>query len=334
MLIGYNVGVMISGNRSVRLLMVQVGLFLVLFLLTPALTRAQNQSFESGTGEGISRMGATICVGNCPLVWDAVAPVYQPIVDSGAQLFEINTPTLKATATQEPTLGMKIVRVWVADPYNQFHKIDRSGGESVPQIINRGIVENGLTGMALVGSNASFTKSSNYDPPLGNFNLTEGKVTMNNPGGPGFKAYGAYILYTTISKEGKLTNYGPPRSTGAERTLFAKMIDDGIRNTIGLYHGMQLIQDYQVYYITEPRSAIRISLCQVNKNNFIYFLSTRLNTMTEHAEMQKKYGCLNGVNLDGGGSTNLFYKQQGEGAVTLVKGSGRVRPEAIYFSEY
>ena len=88
-------------------------------------------------------------------------------------------------------------------------------------------------------------------------------------------------------------------------------------------------------YYDDPRYAIRNSICQVNKNNFIFIVSdTSTHKMGDIAQIQQSYGCKTGLSLDGGGSVNVFYKSRGATNVTAIRSTTRPRSEAIYFSEY
>ncbi len=83
----------------------------------------------------------------------------------------------------------------------------------------------------------------------------------------------------------------------------------------------------------------RQSLCQVDDNNFIIITTTDNGGLYISAltNIMLKYNCVTGVNLDGGGSTSLFYKKNSyntsnAGLNNLVT-SNRQNAEMLYFVE-
>lgn len=264
-----------------------------------------------------------------------VTVTYPPIYDSGAKSLELYSENLIVTMTEDSTSKAKIIRVWVADPYKQFHKIDTSGsGTVVEELLNQAVSANNLTNSIMIGSNASLT-SSNRSKHAGNLVITEGVVKLNNPGGPDRYINGGNTVYYGINSEGILKAYYPANNASQEKALFEEIIKDGVRNTMGLTREFVTVLNGKVStYYDDPRYAIRNSICQVNKNNFIFIVSSNRDKMGEIAELQQSYGCITGLSFDGGGSVNVFYKARGASQVTAIRSTTRTRSEAIYFSEY
>ena len=264
-----------------------------------------------------------------------VTVTYPPIYDSGVKEIELYSDKLIVTTTSNK--NVKIIRVWVADPYNQFHKVDttNNGGTLVSDLLNSAIYDNNLVNSIMIGSNASLT-SSNRSKHAGNLIITEGVVKLNNPGGPDRFVDGDNTVYYGINSEGLLKAYYPAKNAKEEANLFARIINDGVKNTMGLTREFVTVLDGKIStYYDDPRYAIRNSICQVNKNNFIFIVSdTSTHKMGNIAQIQQSYGCKTGLSLDGGGSVNVFYKSRGATNVTAIRSTTRPRSEAIYFSEY
>ena len=73
-------------------------------------------------------------------------------------------------------------------------------------------------------------------------------------------------------------------------------------------------------------------ICQINENNFVLFTSTSANRKTA-INIFMKLGCITAVNLDGGGSRALLYKEKNSTEFKTITGGSRTLPEAGYFTE-
>ena len=82
--------------------------------------------------------------------------------------------------------------------------------------------------------------------------------------------------------------------------------------------------------------AKRQSICQIDKNNFIFITATSTDKLsyTKMANMMVGMGCKTGLNLDGGGSTSVFYKGKSNRLSGPLKGhDGRISGDILYFVE-
>ena len=121
----------------------------------------------------------------------------------------------------------------------------------------------------------------------------------------------------------------------AEKPVFEDIIEDGVRNSIVLPYECLFINNGKVVDTSwDSRVAMRHTLCQVNANNFVITISSNGDTKAQHQNIQIQAGCINGINLDGGGSANVFYKDKGSSSVSAIRETTRTRPDAYYFSEY
>ncbi|MEG1647587.1 MAG: Ig-like domain-containing protein [Bacilli bacterium] len=259
---------------------------------------------------------------------------FPPIYSNKTPILQMMSNNLIVTMTKDDKLGAKIIRVWVADPYKQFHKKNILGNENVEQILNRTVNEEGLSNSIMIGSNASVNYKRQQQ--LGNLIITNGNINLNNPGGPFNRgANGNALVYYGITSEGILKVYGPVSKRSAdEKRLFDTIINDGVKETIGMTFENHLVANAKIYKADTYSFAIRNTLCQVNTNNFIYIVSGNGDTTRDIANLQIANGCVTGVNLDGGGSTNVFYKNKGDNYMRAIHSTKRLRPEAIYFSEF
>lgn len=289
-----------------------------------SVVKVDQNGLLTAVGVGTTTIGATY---NGKVAKATVIVAYQPIYDSGAKTLELLTDTLKVTMTENGST--KVVRVWVADPYNQFHKIDATTyGGKVGDLLNSAISSFGLTNSVMIGSNASFTSSNNTGIPVGNFIMTEGVVIKETPGA---EISGLKVSYFGITSEGAFKAYEPSKRTSDQTTAFATIKSDGVKNTAALTFETILVLNGKLHQGTTG-NARRIGLCQVNTNNFIYIIAW--GTTGRLASLMMEHGCITGVQLDSGGSTNLYYKNSGSSNVTPIYSTDRRRPEAIFFAEY
>lgn len=300
---------------------------------------------SSGLVTGINPGTTQISVitANGKVAKTSVTVTHPPIYDEGDKSLEIYSDKLIVTMTKNSNTGINVIRVWVADPYKQFHKIDSKNelGDTVSSLLSSAITQRNLTNSILIGGNAMFTKNGRR---IGNFAITEGYTWLNDPGGPnGRDEASNSLFYAGIGSDGILRIYctNPERGCNgktteeAEKPVFQNIIRDGVRNTIVLpYEHLFINNGKKTDTSWDTRTAIRHSLCQVNKNNFVITISTRGNTKAQHQAIQLNAGCFTGINLDGGGSANVFFKNRGTNLISPVRTTTRKRPDAIYFSEY
>lgn len=258
-----------------------------------------------------------------------VVVAYPPIYDSGAKTIELLSNTLQVTMTESGST--KMIRVWVADPYNQFHKRDTDNefGSLVGDLLNAEISSRGLTNSIMIGANASFTNSSRVGIPVGNFIVTEGTIVKETPSA---EIKGLEVSYFGVTADGILRAYEPGSKRVADQTkMFAQMKNDGVKNSAALTYETFIVRNGKSRLGTTG-NARRPGFCQVNTNNFMFFIVW--GTTQRLADVMIQHGCVTGVQLDGGSSTNLFYKNRGSAIMTAILSNTRKRPEAIYFSEY
>ena len=114
------------------------------------------------------------------------------------------------------------------------------------------------------------------------------------------------------------------------------MKSDGIRNTVSFRP--VLVKDFN--RVTNGTSNdIRQAICQIDKNNFVIITNTNSTSnrsegfnFKDLADYMVSLNCRTGYNLDGGGSTNFYYKKNNSNLYSIVTTSRSVA-DILYFVE-
>ncbi len=119
------------------------------------------------------------------------------------------------------------------------------------------------------------------------------------------------------------------------KKLAQQLINDGVKYTYG-FHPVLTINGQKKTTDNSPN--IRQGLCQLDKNNFVFLTNISSNrsiglSFSGMADIFNSMGCIYGVNLDGGGSTSLYYKERGTNNAVEVRGSSRDVADMLYFVE-
>lgn len=264
---------------------------------------------------------------------------------AGDVLANLESDSLKVIVTVDE--GHKVSRIWAADPYNQFHKIDsvvdpktNNRTETVGDLLNRAVKENNLYNSIVIGGNASPYHGLQAQGPI---IITEGKTIRFYPGDrrglemeDHGETYYSPTQYFGINSSGELKGYGPALpifDKAMETQLYNDILNDGVKNTIAVWIGNVLVNDGKVVTSVDDGYTLRQTFCQVDRNNFVLISSAGGTSYIKAADMLVKYGCRYGFNMDGGGSTSSYYKNKGDKSVTTIFTRGRLLGEAIYFSE-
>jgi hypothetical protein len=239
---------------------------------------------------------------------------------------------------------------WVKNAYSQLNKFDSPEYGSklyAPKVLLTNAKDKyNLNNKIIVGFNASgfylrdtFDASSvnaygKYDKTsVGTLVITNGVVVRNAYN------YAVKTWYTVgVNKNNKLLVFEDKKSTDSnEKKAWSEtVINSGIRNTFTF--SAPLIENGQRTNITtsmpggfNDKKGLQI-ICQINDNNFLLFTSQNEARNTAINEFLK-LGCKTAMNLDGGGSVALFYKDKNSNDFTRVIGGGRSLPEVGYFTE-
>ncbi len=269
-------------------------------------------------------------------------------------IFKGETNTLKVYISKFSSYYL--TRIWAYNPYSQANKHDSPEYGSKlyrpSELLGMATNDNNLKNKLLVGFNASgFYLKDKYDPDsvnlypkynktsVGTIVITNGKVIRNvyDPGDV------VTWFITGIDKNNKMvvfTDLKRSATTVAEKKKWSQtVINSGIRNTYTFAAPIILEGKKTSYNSSNSRmpGANNIHkelqlLCQINDNNFVLFTTTD-STRNTGIEKFLELGCQTAVNLDGGGSVALIYKEKNSETIKTVIGNGRALPEVGYFSE-
>ncbi len=253
--------------------------------------------------------------------------------------------------------GYYLTHIWMKDPYNQIKKLDsntanygkimtddelaqagkkpvrKNVGQMLTSYISNGMIP---TSKAVVAFNSSgFFVKGIWEPPSDYYHnrssswfvLNEGILTRNRDDEVGSSIIG-------IDRNGNLKVYGNGKDTKERNNLANIIMADKVKNTFSF--GPKLI-DNGVSIANNTSTAQRQVICQVDANNYIMYTSIYAASYKQIANILVNNKCQTAFNLDGGGSTSLFYKKAGSTSVTKVRcaesGSCRQVVEGIYFTE-
>lgn len=253
-----------------------------------------------------------------------------------------------------------VTNIWVKDAYSQFKTAITSpknansptprNPEAGDTIIKREIKNKNYQNKGLVAINASAMVSSYYGKKTPSswygtaqipLILNDGK-TIRNSSNEAIRTDDDYIIYG-LKKNGDLTYYKYQKGFDAKqreenKNLFNKIINDGVLYTFG-FKPVLLENGKNVAPHNSPN--IRQAICQVDKNNFILITNTNSTNnrnvgfgFKDLAGVFQSLNCKTALNLDGGGSTCEFYKDNTNNLnkVPTTYGS-RQLSDMIYFVE-
>lgn len=251
-----------------------------------------------------------------------------------------------------------ITNVWVEDAYSQFKTAITSPQnttsplprtpEDGKTIITNTINEKNYQNKGLVAVNASAMVSNAYgkNTPSNWFGtsqipliLHDGKI-IRDSFNETIKTDETYIIYG-LKRNGDLAYYKYAKGSTKEQKednqkIRNTIINDGVLYTFG-FKPVLLDNGNIVDKTTSPN--IRQAICQVDKNNFILLTNTSSNRQIGFsykglAETFKSLNCKTALNLDGGGSTCEFYKDNTNNIKNIETAyGGRKLSDMIYFVE-
>ncbi len=259
-------------------------------------------------------------------------------------------PSGNATSSESPSLkyyitskqGVYLTYIWMKDPYNQVKKIEANVAKygkvytdeelsaaklnpqrkTVQEMLNAYTSSGKIpSGKSFVAFNASgFYVKGAWEPPQDYyhnrssswFNIIDGKVVRNRYNDspiPGTTIVG-------IDKNNNLRLFKHIRNSEARKNLAQTIIDLGIQNTFDFNPIMLYEGKFNEERKSDNKSAHRQMICQINNNNFVMLTTIYRKTIYEAAKILENLGCKTIMNLDGGGSTQLYYRRKGKTSIT------------------
>ena len=263
--------------------------------------------------------------------------------------YKYESETLKYWIENAGT-NYKTTHIWVKDAYNQMKvAIPAKIGSlyTAKTILNSEIKNKDYGNKGIVAINASGIVGGGFGKVYANLKpswtgtaaiplvINDGKIIRDST-----EQELPNITYLTygMKKDGYLAyyKYGKGNDTEYNKKIKEKIISDGIKYTYGF--SPVLVWNGEVKSTVQEKN-IRQGLCQINRNNFVIVTNTNSTNnrsvgfdLKSLANYMVKLNCKYGINLDGGGSVNLYYKGS-KNTIYSVKTSNRGLVDVLYFIE-
>ncbi len=302
-----------------------------------------NVLYKSGNVEVVDEAGNSSKI-NCKYLFSPIKPTNNNVI------MRFDGSTMKYWI-EKPTNTYLITHIWVEDPYNQFRvAIPRE----FPQLERAGTIMTiasnryGYWNKAMIGANASGMVSDGFNfevarryPQWKNSSksplvIVDGKVLRN------FSNLDMSDLHAVTYAMGKNGYFLSFSLTNDNKSLnienAKKIINSGAKYTFAF--SPILIKGGKIWDGLENSPDVRQAIGQIDKNNFIIVTNTvGINNREaglghRHlATIMYNLGCQTAFNTDGGGSTNLIYKNRNTHAYTGIVTTTRDVPDIMYFVE-
>ncbi len=162
----------------------------------------------------------------------------------------------------------------------------------------------------------------------------------------GIESHKFYTITYGLSKDGHLkafdTKFGDGKNYTLGNNTVKKYIEDvdQIKDTYGfrpvlIKNGKS--QEGKDTYYPWDKWAKRQAICQIDKNNFVFYTSINTGTASfkKVTEIFLELGCQTAFNFDGGGSTSFFWKTEKNKVLGpgTAHEQGRISSDVLYFVE-
>ncbi len=249
---------------------------------------------------------------------------------------------------EKPHSDYSVTHIWMMDAYNQMKTAIPEKFRTLAKtktIMELAIAKNNYQNKGMVAMNGSGFVSKQFDSyfisavkewentSLAPIVIVDGQVLRNftNLNMPDTKR-----LVYGLKKDGYLGYYGFPngKDHAANTQTAQRIIADGIRYTFDF--SPVLIDNYQVATSINDHH-IAQGICQIDKNNFVIVTNTVGSASNgfsykELAQYMMKFKCKIAINCDGGGSVNLYYKDN-TNTLNSFKNTSRAVADIVYFVE-
>lgn len=235
-----------------------------------------------------------------------------------------NSDTLKYKTIKSNENNRYYSLIYVKDANKQINSANNflKGGQR-QFLLNEEINSQNLKFKGMIATNGSFTISSRSNTAV---IATKGSIIINN------KYSTKYVYGTlTIDSSGMLNHY-----VTKDATILSDWLRGvGARNTWAVTHYETKNFNGGNIDGAERRTAI----CQIDKHNFILYAGYSTGIGDYMKELHDIFGCKAVANLDGGGSSGMYYKTKGMSKVGVIYeysragDSARVIGDMLYFTE-
>lgn len=275
--------------------------------------------------------------------------VYSPISSGNKKVIaSYSSDTLKYWI-EKPGTYYTVTHIWVKDAANQLNvAVNTKMGslETTQTIVNNTISKYGYSKKGMVAANGSgFIMSSgdSFENYVSAWRLSSRAPVIFVRGSivrdfTNYSLPGTYPVYA-MKSNGYMTYYSFGSGKSAiekNKKVVQKMKSDGVRSTVSF--NPVLVKDYKAQSSSTDAN-IRQAICQIDRNNFVIITNTNGTgnrgvgfNFKDLASYMVSLNCRSGYNLDGGGSTNLFYKKNNSTLSSIVSTSRKVA-DILYFVE-
>jgi hypothetical protein len=246
------------------------------------------------------------------------------------------------------------VHIWAQNPYQQLKKFtfDDAGqkyaklNSIVKNLISSNLIKDKIA-VAFnndihVNHNAYYNNSKYWKTYTGTgLVLINGKIARNDPKSPSKR-----MIISGITKDNILklfaedNNPNPDKNTSikiAGRTnLYQSIIDNGVQNSISTFG--YYVEIGQISSRAKDKKnqghGLRQVICQINSNNFIQITTAKGYTPLEAAKLAKNLGCVTAIEMDGGFSALLYYKDKSTTNWTkklVTKGEDQIKMWSVMY---
>ena len=227
-------------------------------------------------------------------------------VPSGYSTYQTFTSdTLKYKTIKHNTSNKYYAIVWVKDAYKQLNSANNNLNGGARQALLNGDINNNnlnLKSKGMIATNGSYTISKRSNLPV---IATRGTLTVND-------RFQIEHIYYTIS-------------LGSDNILRANRLTDS-KTALSWLKGLGARNTWAATHFNtdswnggrDGGADMRTSICQVDTNNFILYTGYSLGIGDYMKELHDMFGCNTVINLDGGGSTGMYYKTRNMERVGVV----------------
>ncbi len=263
-------------------------------------------------------------------VWSKDSTLVLPedyVIPSKYTLYqEYSSPTLKYKTMKNNNSYKYYALVWVKDAY---HQLNSANSELTSQRrivhLNNEINIMGYKNKGMIATNGSFTVAGRSNSPV---IATKGVYTVNDLYRSRLED-GRSAAYTilTMGSDGNLKIFDTTSAT--EETNWLNSVEG--RNTWTIIYYRTGDWNYDSW----PEIDFRTGICQIDKHNFVLFVGYS-GISGYMKELHDEFGCVRVANLDGGGSSGMYYKnniQNSFNKVYEVNKDDRIIADMLYFVE-
>ncbi len=230
--------------------------------------------------------------------------------------------------------SIDVAHIWVDNAYRQFEVAlspvfgERAQGYT---ILNNAVSSKKYQNKGLVATNGGFfdidgTSRWRYTTQIP-YIINNGKVIRDDTGASSFPVN--YVTYG-LKKDGQFTTYlFRDGDVAYNKKVKARIDNDKVLYTFGC-SGAIVERNRSVS--TGTILANRVALGQIDYNNFVLVMTSSMALSDLALFMRDNLGVNYALNLDGGGSRKMYYKDNTNNITTVLSGS-RTIAEIVYFVE-